>query len=324
MKICAVVVAYNKKELLKKCLDALLGQTHKLDKIIIIDNASKDGTDKFVYEEYRNSPLIEYIRMQENTGTMGGLYEGIKRAYDEGFDWIWATDHDSIFEIDALEKIINSEPFKKEIFGVFASMVLDKDGNLQYRTSPAKIWEPFINIPPTEEDYKKPYFEVQRIAFCAGFLMKREVIKKAGFPLRKLFIGGGDSEYSKRISKISGICIIPASKTRHLDNISIEEYSFFSIKIRKTSFERLWLAYYYIRNEVFLCKNRLNFCSYIRYIIIHIVIRWLFTIIFYEDHKFLRIKFLIKAVQDGLKGKLGKTIDPEKFTKEFIRTVGCK
>lgn len=323
MKICSVIVTYNRKRLFKKCVDALLEQTYKLDKIIVVDNGSKDGTDRFFYGEYGNNPLIEYIRIQENTGSGGGFYEGIKKAYEQGFDWIWAIDDDSIFKIDALEKIISSGPFKKATYGVFTSMVLDKDGNLQYRAIPSKVWEPFrFNIPATKEDYKKPYFEVQRIGFSAGFFMKREIVKKAGFPLREFFMGSGDTEYAKRVSNVSGICLVPSSKTHHLDNVSIDEYSIFGIKLRKTSPERLWLAYYCIRNTIFLSRKYLNFCSYIRYVVINVIMRWLFVIIFCEKHKSLRIKILIKAVRDGLKGRLGKTIDPEEFTEKVIRSLG--
>ena len=48
--ICAVVVTYNRKKLLGECLDALLHQTRPLDSIIVIDNASTDGTYEYLNE----------------------------------------------------------------------------------------------------------------------------------------------------------------------------------------------------------------------------------------------------------------------------------
>ena len=44
MKIVAVVVTYNRKKLLLECLNALFGQTNPLDEIVVLDNASTDGT----------------------------------------------------------------------------------------------------------------------------------------------------------------------------------------------------------------------------------------------------------------------------------------
>lgn len=46
-KIAAVVVTYNRKELIGECLDAILLQTYPVDSIILIDNASTDGTPEF-------------------------------------------------------------------------------------------------------------------------------------------------------------------------------------------------------------------------------------------------------------------------------------
>ena len=88
-KIAAVVVTYNRKELLKECLDALLAQTHPLDSIILIDNASTDGTPEFLKEKgFLDNPKIDYVRLSENSGGAGGFYEGMKRGYEKGFDWV--------------------------------------------------------------------------------------------------------------------------------------------------------------------------------------------------------------------------------------------
>ena len=54
-KICAVVVTYNRKELLINCLNAINQQTYKPHMVLIVDNASTDGTKDFVAEnEYYN------------------------------------------------------------------------------------------------------------------------------------------------------------------------------------------------------------------------------------------------------------------------------
>lgn len=47
-KVTAVVVTYNRKTLLKECIESLLAQTYKNLDILVIDNASTDGTEGFV------------------------------------------------------------------------------------------------------------------------------------------------------------------------------------------------------------------------------------------------------------------------------------
>lgn len=89
MKVAAVVVTYNRKELLRECLQALLNQTRPLDEIIVVDNASTDGTDQMIPEEF---PQITHVRLPENIGGAGGFHEGMKLAYEKGHDWIWVMD----------------------------------------------------------------------------------------------------------------------------------------------------------------------------------------------------------------------------------------
>ncbi|MCK4256009.1 glycosyltransferase family 2 protein [candidate division WOR-3 bacterium] len=315
MKICAVVVTYNRKVLLEKCLNGLLNQIHKLDKIIVIDNGSKDGTDMLLCKKYGDNSAIEYIKLPENTGCAGGFYEGIKRAYEQKFDWIWTMDDEGVADSDCLEKLLNSSVFKRNGTGALTCKVLNKDANLHYRAIPSKVFEHFgVNIPAVEEDYKKSFFEVQRTSFI-GLLLKREVVKKAGLPMRELFMGGDDTEYIKRISKVSKIYLVPESIIFHYDDVPIRMKTFMGIKkIRSTPIERVWLGYYSLRNSLFLGKRELKIYKYVLYVMKNFA-SWLFVILFCEDHKLIRLKFVLKALIDGIKGNLGKTINPEEISR---------
>ena len=66
-------------ELLKECIQSLRNQTHKLDEIFIINNSSTDGT-----LEWLNTQTDLTVITQENSGSAGGQYTGIKTAYEKG------------------------------------------------------------------------------------------------------------------------------------------------------------------------------------------------------------------------------------------------
>ena len=51
MRVGCVVVTYNRKEILVECLEAIINQSYKVDKIIIIDNNSQDGTELYLKEK---------------------------------------------------------------------------------------------------------------------------------------------------------------------------------------------------------------------------------------------------------------------------------
>ena len=62
-KVDAVVVTYNRLDLLKKCLQALLSQTYKLQNIFVIDNNSQDETLLFLRELSKKYPSIKPIHL---------------------------------------------------------------------------------------------------------------------------------------------------------------------------------------------------------------------------------------------------------------------
>ena len=110
MEVCAVVVTYNRKEILQECVNAILNQTVKVAKLIIVDNNSTDGTEEFLEEKgIRNIPDIEYMKLPQNIGGAGGFYEGMKKAAAYKPDWVWIMDDDVIPKENALEELLNAQ-----------------------------------------------------------------------------------------------------------------------------------------------------------------------------------------------------------------------
>lgn len=120
--VCAVVVTFNRKELLTKCISSLLDQTLKLQTIIIVDNNSTDKTEELLLQEGYIKSLpdtkqksvqektiqevkLRYIRLPENMGGAGGFYEGVKTAYEDNYDWIWIMDDDAFPTKTCLENL---------------------------------------------------------------------------------------------------------------------------------------------------------------------------------------------------------------------------
>ena len=100
MKIIAVVVTFNRLELLKRNISCLR-QNKPISKIVVVNNGSTDGTGYWLSGEKD----LEVIT-QENVGGSGGFYTGIDYAYNDGADWIWCMDDDVFPRADCLEKML--------------------------------------------------------------------------------------------------------------------------------------------------------------------------------------------------------------------------
>lgn len=101
-KILAVVVTYNRLELLKRCIKGLQSQTLKDFDILIVNNGSTDGT-----KEWIDSLSKEILRIhQGNLGGAGGFYAGQKYGYDNGYEWIWMMDDDGVPDSNQLSELL--------------------------------------------------------------------------------------------------------------------------------------------------------------------------------------------------------------------------
>src|SRR5581483_11127319 len=89
--VVAVLVTYNRRDLLTEALGALGRQTRPLDAVLVVDNASNDGTPDLVRDRF---PAVELVSLRRNTGGAGGFAAGVACALDRGADLVWLMDDD--------------------------------------------------------------------------------------------------------------------------------------------------------------------------------------------------------------------------------------
>lgn len=307
-KIAAIIVTYNRKQLLEQCLRSLFNQTHPLDAIIIIDNTSTDGTPELLKEKgYLTNPVISYYRMPENIGISGGFAEGLRIGYHKGFDWFWSIDDDLFVEPDALSQLVNSDIFNKERAGLLTGVILDEYGKILFKSQPAKRFnlsriKP--NIYPSKDDYNKPYFRIAR-SVSIGMLVARRTIEKAGLPNKDFFIWHDDADFSLRVSKHFEMYCIPKCHLRHYETISAPEHIIFGYPYRILSKNALWKDYYGKRNRTFIQIKYTNLVTTLVIVVIYSIF-WTSVAMAYGDNKPKRIWIILKAILNGLRGKLGK------------------
>ncbi len=317
MRVAAVVVTYNRKELLMECLEALLRQTRPLQAIYIIDNASTDGTPELLHRMgYTPSPQggtltletpgnqekvkIIHIRLPENTGGAGGFHEGVKRAYNDGYDWIWLMDDDAEPLEDALEKLL---PYASDEVAALANLKVSPDGTPQFGHRGFFNFEsPKLVIPINAEDLRKDCLQIDHSSFV-GILVNYKSIKIAGFPEKKFFLHFDDVEYCARLRRVGKIILVTSSMIFHKEEAkkNKKRKKILWVKIPITPYKNLWLSYYGIRNKTWILKNRSGWKFYVfflRSILLSIVAQ-----IISGEKISKRIRFILNAYIDGFNGE---------------------
>ncbi len=80
MNISVVIATHNRKEKLRHCIAAITRQTHPASQIIVVDDASTDGTGAMLEAEF---PHVEYVRLEANQGPAVARNRGIRIAHEE-------------------------------------------------------------------------------------------------------------------------------------------------------------------------------------------------------------------------------------------------
>lgn len=290
-KIAAVVVTYNRLTLLQECIESLRNQTRKLDEIIVVNNSSTDGTFEWLNQQHDLTVIT-----QENSGSAGGQYTGIKTAYEKGYDWIWCMDDDGYPDKNCLSILIDVIQRKKP--EVVSPIVIDKNNHSQLAFySPILKEKAYLDSTQSVDEfltYAKDKIIDGFGFFYNGVLISRDVIAKVGLPIRELFIWGEEQEYFFRMKKHNIKMMVS------IDALFFHPQS--SLKTRKILFNKyaytgkIEQRYYYLfRNKGYISKKYFN-CFDIKYVISQCVFY-----IFYKPMDFKSLFFFLKAFAAGVK-----------------------
>lgn len=246
MKIFAVVVTYNRKNLLENCLQAISKQDLPLDGVLIVDNASTDGTYEWLAPWVaENIPQAQILRLGENTGGAGGFSAGIGEAIRCGADWVWVMDDDAEPRFDALAALMRVANDSRQIYGSLAVCG-------EYTSWVTTVVHPALG--EIEVASAVPACAtVQSLPFL-GFLIHKELVAEIGLPDAEFFIAADDIEYCVRAQKsgakiiISGESRIEHPKTRPY-KIGILGHTMVCLDLPP------WKRYYDTRNRLLIARK---------------------------------------------------------------------
>lgn len=304
--LAAVIVTYNRKNLLAENIEMLLKQSRYIDKIFVIDNCSTDGTYEFLCNKgWMASEQFKYIRTGSNIGGAGGFYTGTKAAYEAGADWIILMDDDG-------------RPCNEHTIGLLVDHAEAKSAD---NTADGKL---FINslvvcgdrltskidgmslIEEAEEAADNGLLIGSAHPFN-GTLISRKLIEVIGYPNKEFFVKGDEVDYKQRTFDAGGYVVTLVNSKYYHPYVPTTEKKLFKWVV-PVCVEVPWKEYYNARNFTYTYKKKRRY-KMIAFEIVFVKLYAIFTMKC-PGGRWNTIKYLFWGLKDGWRGNLGANVRP--------------
>lgn len=247
--VAVIIVNYNGFEDTMECISSLRKITYPNYKIYVIDNASSKSpgpeTEMYIKE---NS---EYIQLDTNIGFSGGNNVGIKKALEEGFEFILLLNNDTVVSEDFLDTLVDKFNGKEKIGLVTCKTYYYDDpeepwycgGEINFETGLCRHYTSAENgNKDTDED----------LTFASGciMLLSQSMIRNVGLMREDYFLYCEDTDYCARILN-AGFKILYTPQTHIYHKVSAS-----------TGNKSPLNQYYYVRNSLYIihqyARNKLR------------------------------------------------------------------
>lgn len=285
IKLLVLIITYNRLALLKECIQAVLGQTWNSFDILVIDNHSTDGTWEYL-QALEGKDSISFLRLGQNTGGSGGFHIGIREALCRGYSHIWLMDDDTVPDSHAAERLLSADRLLGK-YGFLVSLPIWKDGSLckmnlplpgQFRREKGRILQEGL-------------LPVRKATFVS-MLLKAEIVREVGLPIKEFFIWGDDQEYTERISKKYKCYLVLSSVVQHKTKNNLGS------DISTDSPERIERYFYAYRNELYIAKR--NGILSLGFYFVRAFYSLIKILLFSKERKWTRVLWLFRGIISGL------------------------
>lgn len=286
-KVAAIIVSYNPDSNLFDSINLLLNQ---VEKVIIVDNGSKEKYVKYI--KSINEEKIEIILNKENLGIATALNIGVRKALENGYEWILTMDQDSKASPDMVKKMFNvynsiNREERKDILSIFPNFVDER-------------------IQSIEENSNMNSYEYVDADITSGNLLRKEVFEKVGFFDDSLFIDLVDTDFCMRLNE-KGIKMIKIRDAVLYHSLGESKTIKGILGSFNTSNHSALRRYYMTRNRFYIWEKYKGLNSFTLNRDKKLFKKEFVKIILGEKDKVNKIKMVLRGYKDykkGIKGKL--------------------
>lgn len=187
LKIAAVIVAFNRDNLLQRSLSHAMRQSRKADLVIVVDNANLNSTRNLV-----ESLGATYLGGAVENGSAGGFAIGIKFALDASADYIWTLDDDGYPDLNCLSSLLD--------FAICEDLSISSPLSLSQEDH-SQTANPYLfgikKITDANKIQRRDIW-LKKVQLYNGALFSKEIIEQIGYPRKALFLRGDEMDFYYR------------------------------------------------------------------------------------------------------------------------------
>jgi|SRR3972149_1320102 len=200
-KVSIIILNWNRLKDTLECIESVFKHDYPNYEIIVVDNGSTDNSVDIIRKIY---PQVILIENKDNLGYTGGNNIAMSYAIQNGTNYIWLLNNDTVVETDTLGNLVDIGEGSPEI-GIISPVIYyyDKPHKIQFCGSYAdwtnhKIIYPNENTIYVDDDFK---YGENVCLWGTALLIKIDVVRKVGYLNNKFYAYWEDTEYSIRSIK---------------------------------------------------------------------------------------------------------------------------
>jgi len=215
-EVFVVVLNWNGRDVIEACLESLRKVKEPAIEVLVVDNASTDGSNELVRSMY---PDVELIENESNLMFAEGNNVGIRRALERGARYILLLNNDTEVESDFLAFMLEAIE-RESTVGVVGPKILyyDTPGKIWYGGGSfyPLLWVPrHLNIRKTDGTFEDVGGETGYVSGCA-MLVRRETFEDVGLLDPSYFIYCEDVDFCLRARRKGWLCLYePRARVYH-------------------------------------------------------------------------------------------------------------
>ncbi|GGL57256.1 glycosyltransferase family 2 protein [Sporolactobacillus putidus] len=302
--VAIIIVNWNGYKDTSECLASIGKLSYNDFKVFIVDNGSSDNSYHLLKTFITQTSLdyaVELLKSNENLGFAGGNNIAIKQALNQGFEYFWMLNNDTVVDPKALLYLVEEISKNKNIGIVGSKIYYYNSDTIWYAGGLVNKMTGFTKHIGNKQIDTGQFNNIKLVDYITGcsLLFRKELLDEIGFMMEDYFLYCEEVDWNIRASKFGWkLVYIPKSVVYH--------------KVSKSSGGALNLSpevtYYYIRNPFVTIKRTQNkFAVFIAFwgMLFNGVKKFLKIFIMNEEQKIKRIELILKAMKDALFVNMG-------------------